>query len=146
MHINYSICGRCRNEIIVDLYVLNLFKRLKIYRLSSKTIDISFTKKLDDDCQGLCVGDNSQVEIHIAKTSFEDRISFLIQMQTLAHEMVHAKQFLRGELSHDDDGEFVWKNRSSKGYRYKNQPWEKEAVKLEKLLFLECYPFHLDIR
>lgn len=146
MSIKYSISGRCRNEKVVDIYVCNLLKALKINRLSSKNIDIEFKGKLDGSAQGFCIGDKSQVVIQIAKSSSGRNMSFLIQMQTLAHELTHAKQFLRGELGYDEDGEFTWKNKSANGYKYKNQPWEKEADKQEKALFLECFPFHLDIR
>lgn len=145
MAIKYSINGRCRNEDAVNIYICNLLKALKIHRLSAKNIDIEFKGKLEDESQGYCVGDKSQAHIHIAKKSFDEKLSFLQQMQTLAHELTHAKQFLRGELGYNKDGEFVWKNKNANGYKYKNQPWEKEAIKHEKQLFLECFPFHLDI-
>ena len=146
MTIKYSINGRCRNEDVVDVYICNLLKSLKIHRLSTKNIDIEFKNKLEGDAQGFCVGDKSQASIQIARKSSGQKMSFLIQMQTLAHELTHAKQFLRGELDYDEDGNFTWKNKSANGYKYKNQPWEKEADKQEKALFLECFPFHLDIR
>lgn len=146
MSIKYSISGRCRNESVVDIYVCNLLKALKINRLSTKNIDIEFKNSLEGDAQGFCIGDKSQASIQIARKSSGQNMSFLIQMQTLAHELTHAKQFLRGELGYDEDGDFTWKNKSATGYKYKNQPWEKEADKQEKALFLECFPFHLDIR
>ena len=60
-------------------------------------------------------------------------------MQALAHEMVHARQFLRGQLT--AEGGFAWKGRKADGYDYMNQPWEKEAYRLERELFLDCFPF-----
>jgi hypothetical protein len=146
MAIKYNINGRCRNQEAVHIYVCNIFKALKIHRLSTKNIDIEFKGKLEDDAQGFCTGDKTQASIQIARKSSGRNMSFMIQMQTLAHELTHAKQFLRGELDYDDNGDFTWKNRSGKGYKYKNQPWEKEADKQEKALFLECFPFELDIR
>lgn len=146
MAIKYEVIGRCRNEDVVNIYICNIFKALKIHRLSTKSIEVEFTNKLEGESQGFCVGDKSSACIQIAKRSYDEKISFLTQMQTLAHELVHAKQFLRGELGYDEDGAFTWKNRSGKGYKYRNQPWEKEAEKFEKILFLECFPFHLDIR
>ena len=69
MSIKYSISGRCRNEKVVDIYVCNLLKALKINRLSTKNIDIEFKGKLDGSAQGFCIGDKSQVVIQIAKSS-----------------------------------------------------------------------------
>jgi hypothetical protein len=146
MTISYSISGRHRNDEAVRIYVCNLFKALKIQRLSSKQVDIYFRTKLDADTLGLCMGDTDEVFIDIAKTSYNNKLSFLAQMMTLAHEMTHAKQFLRGELAHNRDGEFLWRSKCARGYKYKNQPWEKEAERLEKVLFMECFPFHLDIK
>ena len=146
MAINYSVSGKYKNQEAVHIYICNIFKALKIDRLSTKNVDIEFTSKLDEDALGFCIGDKSEASIQIAKKSFDQKLSFLAQMQTLAHELTHAKQFLRGELGYDDNGSFTWKNRLGKGYKYKNQPWEKEAEKYEKLLFLEFFPFHIDIR
>jgi len=146
MATKYNISGRIRNEEAVHIYICNILKALKIHRLSTKYVDVEFTNKLEGNSQGFCVGDKSAATIQIAKSSFDEKISFLKQMHTLAHEMVHAKQFLRGELDYDENGEFTWKNRSGKGYKYKNQPWEKEAEKLEKVLFSECFPFYLEIK
>ena len=57
-------------------------------------------------------------------------------IQNLAHEMVHAKQYLKKELNME--------NRKWKGRVYKSKendpwdmklPWEKEAYKVEKVLY-----------
>jgi len=42
--------------------------------------------------------------------------------------MVHVKQFARGEL---DSGLTRWKSRSHANTEYADQPWEKEARKLQ---------------
>ena len=146
MAIKYSISGRCRNEDAVNIYVCNLLKALKLDRLSTKNIDIEFKSKLEGESQGFCYGDKSGAVIHIAKKSCNEKLSFLVQMQTLAHELTHAKQFIRGELGYDGEGNFTWKSKNARGYKYKNQPWEKEVTKKEKQPFLECFPFHLDIK
>ena len=70
----------------------------------------------------------------------DDDISIL---QTLAHEMVHARQFLRGQLDAEGSNGWVWKGRNAGGFEYENQPWEKEAYRLEKTLFVKCFPFEM---
>ena len=60
---------------------------------------------------------------------------------TIAHELVHIKQYIRRELT---QGATVWKGQKipvgPRGgtIRYRDQPWEKEAFKREKE-FTELY-------
>lgn len=59
-------------------------------------------------------------------------------LQTVAHEMVHVKQYARGEHAQLARGVFRWKRRYySLDTDYDKQPWEKEAYKLEGPLFEE---------
>ena len=53
----------------------------------------------------------------------------------LAHEMVHLKQFVRGELCDYETGRVQWKTRSFGRVHYDDQPWEKEAYRLEGELY-----------
>ena len=53
-------------------------------------------------------------------------------MRTLAHEMVHAKQYIFGELDGYSDS---WKGSDVNYYSYEDSPWEKEAYKLEEILY-----------
>ncbi|MAK56899.1 MAG: hypothetical protein CML17_13840 [Pusillimonas sp.] len=66
-------------------------------------------------------------------------------VQTLAHEMVHVKQWARGEMQDiysDDDGspkQTRWKSKfiNIKNVPYELWPWEKEALRIEKRLYNE---------
>jgi hypothetical protein len=56
----------------------------------------------------------------------------------LAHEMVHLKQFVRGELCDYATGSVQWKSkRYSRNIKYADMPWENEAYRLESKLFEE---------
>ena len=66
-------------------------------------------------------------------------------VQTLAHEMVHAKQWARGEMQdiydHDNGSpkKTRWKSKliNIKNVPYEDWPWEKEALRIEKRLYDE---------
>ena len=58
---------------------------------------------------------------------------------TLAHEMVHVKQYFRKELD-GSNCRFKWKGRNADGYKYENQPWEREAFRREADLYQKCWP------
>lgn len=73
--------------------------------------------------------------------------NFLIKIQqklpkerkhkTLAHEMLHAAQFIRKELHCDEKGHYHWKGQyygNIKRIAYHDRPWEKEALREEDKL------------
>ncbi len=126
--------GRIKHKAKVRAYVEHLCKDLGINRMWSKVLFIRFHTSLKHESQGLCWGDRNEgyVEIDIARTSNGEDIPYETIMQTLAHEMVHAKQYLRGEL---DGWTNSWKGRKPRNYKYENAPWEKEAYKLEMKLY-----------
>ena len=54
----------------------------------------------------------------------------------LAHEMVHLKQFVRKELWDYETGSVQWKSkRYVRSPGYADQPWEREAYRLEEKLY-----------
>ena len=55
----------------------------------------------------------------------------------LAHEMVHLKQFVRKELWDYETGRVQWKSREYGKVDYDDQPWEREAYRLEEKLYEE---------
>lgn len=60
------------------------------------------------------------------------------QWLTLTHEMVHVKQFRRGELIAHGGATYTWKNHhhvNIDNITYHNRAWEKEAFRLEKKLY-----------
>ena len=118
----------------VDLYLDRLQDALKINRLYSKVIYITFKKWVQEgNAAGDCIGNTYYAKINVSKEqSWED------QMKTLAHEMVHAEQFLRGDLTDT----FMYKGRNFSECAYENQPWELRAHSLEPKLYKKYYPYN----
>jgi hypothetical protein len=113
----------------MTLVAMNSFARqLGISRLKTN-IHVKFHHKLfvENTSEGLC-------------ESVDDR-NFIIDvglygnwLSTLAHEMVHVKQFARAELSPSLQH---WKGRDHSDTDYWDQPWEKEARRLQNKMVLE---------
>ena len=106
------------------LAVKSFAKQLGIERLRTN-IHIRIHKGLTVDrnnSEGLCESiDNRHFIIDVAL--------FGNWLSTLAHEMVHVKQFAKGEL---DSALTQWKsNKYCGNIDYWDQPWEKEARKLQ---------------
>ena len=84
---------------------------------------------------------------HITDDSLSRPREFMIELDSsmkhsfgqiltwLAHEMVHLKQFVRKELWDYETGQVQWKSRTFNRTRYDDQPWEKEAYRLEGELY-----------
>ena len=110
-------------------------------------LDIKLTKDLKkkEKAYGYC---------HIVDDDLNKPRQFMIELDAsmkhpfdqiltwLAHEMVHLKQFVRGELFDYETGRVQWKTKSFGRVHYEDSPWEKEAYRLEDKLyeqFEECY-------
>lgn len=141
---HYSIEGRVKNQEIVCGYMNVLIHALKINRLK-KYINIEFVTVCDGGVLGYCWGDHDEVFIQIAREYNGRRLGFLEMMQTLTHEMVHGKQYLRKELI-NHSGDRVWKGVKVEEYDQNNSPWEIEAYLLEKTLFIENFPFFAEFK
>ena len=94
---------------------------------------------LDGGSYGLCWGDVRPVEIIISSRSDDYFLTQEDILRTLGHELVHAKQYLSGNLIPpvDPAGFDTWKGVV---YEYApeeeiNMPWEIEATYLEQEIY-----------
>jgi len=62
-------------------------------------VEVRFVTAIEGDIYGYAVGDDEFVDVVIAKTVFGDKVPFKEQLVTLAHELVHAKQFAYNQES-----------------------------------------------
>ena len=81
-----------------------------------------------------CVARMSPTEIHVLVDSRLDPNKLVV---TLAHEFVHVKQHVRGEVKsykkRNGETGWIWMGRVNNA-SYANMPWEIEARKREKVL------------
>lgn len=136
-------------DLEIDDYVLNLASELDILKYDAD-IDIRFVDRCDADAGGYCFGDNEEVEIEIATHVQGERLEDETMMINLAHEMVHAKQLITGELvdhgiqltTAGDTQTLVkvteWKGQNMTNVAYDDQPWEIEAYAKERGLYERC--------
>ena len=112
--------------------IRNFSHQLGIQRLKTN-IHVKVHQKLhvdDDFSEALC-------EIIDPRNFVIDIGLFSNWVVNLAHEMVHVKQFARGEMNADLTR---WKsNRYAGNIEYWDQPWEKEARRLQFKLAEEFF-------
>lgn len=124
-------------------FAFNACMYLGLFELKDKEIVIELKKKLESDSYGICYGDEDVVEIHIALTQWGKPLSREDKLSTLGHELVHAKQYLTGNLKNSTNKKGnevgVWKGHT---YLWTDNPdelpWEKEAYELEKKIYEHC--------
>lgn len=117
-------------QAYATLAVRSFAKQLGITRLHTVvTVRIHSALTVDrGQSEGLCgTDDGRNFEVDVALHGN--------WLKNLAHEMVHVKQFARGEL---DFGLTRWKsNKYCDNIEYWDQPWEKEARRLQQGLVNE---------
>ena len=86
----------------------------------------------DSKTAGTASRRGNDINIKIANIVF-GQASVEEKMKTLAHELVHAKQYITGELQFDQ-----WKGTPEANYLhlpYAETPWEEEAYRLQEYLY-----------
>lgn len=82
----------------------------------------------------------SEYNTHNILIKIDKKLDPKSQYITLAHELVHAKQFYHKEIIHHCHNHYTWKGNSFEDISkidYYCRAWEKEAYSLEKKLWLE---------
>jgi hypothetical protein len=130
-----SVNGRIAKKKQVEIFIFDVLEHL-MPRLKRKVnIDVNIVTRCDNQHYALCLGDKNCAEIELARGSCHTKFSLDEMMLNLAHELVHAKQFIKGELHPNLNR---WKSLDYSNTAYSRQPWEKEAYLLEDKL-LETY-------
>ena len=74
------------------------------------------------------------------KLSIKKGLSIYELISTLCHEMVHVKQYAKGELRWcNKTSNRMWKKKVYNDIAYDDQPWEKEAYKLEPKMAIDFF-------
>lgn len=112
-------------EEVVSFCIQKLIPRIR-------TLDVEVSLTNIDDADGYCHSMNKrEFELEIEKKLKENDF-----ISTVAHEMVHVWQYATGQLSQKGCKEF-WRGREYTKTSYSKQPWERQAMRMEKQLLKE---------
>jgi hypothetical protein len=128
----YTVKSRSKKlKQYVETLMPNLIKQLKLER-SRKYVLIEIAHD--------AIGANAMG----STTNLPGLDSFVIALKpqrwqdlgsTLAHEMVHVKQFAKGQFVTEGNRQFWMGKRVTKRVKYLDQPWEVEAFSKQEILF-----------
>ena len=97
-----------------------------------KTLDIHVILKKIDDAYGYCMSEsNREFEIEVDKRLGKNQF-----ISTVIHEMVHVWQYETKQLTQKGCKEF-WRGKDYTDAYYSNQPWERQALRMEKSILKE---------
>ena len=126
-----SITGRIAKKKQVENFIFDSFIHLMPRLKRSVDIDVYVVTRCENDHYALCLGDKNSAEIELARGSGDTTFTLNEMMLNLAHELVHVKQFIKGELHPSLN---TWKRLDYTNVPYSRTPWEKEAYLLEDKL------------
>tara|TARA_R100001460_G_scaffold4800_2_gene13479 strand:- start:6100 stop:6513 length:414 start_codon:yes stop_codon:yes gene_type:complete len=133
--IAFEVFGRIKNKKKIVTFVEDVIMHLLPYPYKR---DIFIAIEFSDDLEnaGECVGDRNSADITVAKEIDGVEVSERDICLTLAHELVHAKQYIKGQVSPSKP---VWRGLNYSGVSYRGTPWEKEAYLMEDKLLEMFY-------
>lgn len=135
----YSLLGHIQNSSKMEKYIQDI---LNYYFPAGLDSDVDITITINDHLggyAGFCDGDTEEVNVDIALGEYllTSTNSYEYQpyseaeiFRFLAHELVHAKQCILGDMCSYNS---TWKNVSMR--EFSDQPWEQEAYEAERMLF-----------
>ena len=132
----YDFVDACMYELEIDANKVN--------------IDFEETVSFDGHLVGgSCTGDTEEVNIEIALNDKEGVVPQELLMSNLAHELIHAKQYLSGRLKsvpifnpHDEQNfltiETMFDNKPQNHLPYEEKEYEIEAYQQESIIVQLC--------
>lgn len=98
-------------------------------------IDVLFEHESVTGCDfGYTSGSTDYAEVSIFRRIYGQKVDMEEMLQTIAHELVHAKQLLTGRLSLEVN-DFMWEGAPHDGKDILISPWEIEATDLGEKLY-----------
>lgn len=128
--ITFEVFGKVKQKKRLVKFVEDVIMHLLPYPYKREIfIAIEFTTELEN--AGECTGDRNSAEILIAKELDGTEVPTRDIALTIAHELVHAKQYIKGQTNPSKP---VWRGINYAGVAYRGSPWEKEAYLMEDKL------------
>ncbi len=108
-------------------------------------VSVGFTTKMPDKLEGMtfCLDSTASTTYQIMRVWIDARLSKTEQKFVLAHEMIHVKQYAKGELREIDQEQVMWKGRKFQYHGAAERhraPWESEAYKNDHWLARQYKP------
>ena len=123
-----------KNQIMLYLEMLNVRENIHL--------SVSFSANIPEEQAGAtyCVDSPSSNTYQVIRVWIDARLVKRQQRLVLAHEMIHVKQYAKGELVVISKEEIIWKGKKwwYLGVDQHRTPWEYEALTTDNQLSKRC--------
>lgn len=125
----------------------------KVIKRYKKMLDIPKNvklkiKKCNMKSEGCLAIDNERIdkmENGVFEIWLSKNLTTFWFLDTLAHEMVHVKQIINGDLQVEKETfQCFWKGQSFNGVDYFNRPWERQALVYSRPMALKLFSSEFD--
>jgi hypothetical protein len=124
-YVSYGKPSKISNELM-DKAVAFASEFLEI----DENVEVDFEETFEENCCGWCDYDEDGITVFVNPKMKKSQI-----ITTFFHEMVHAKQFVKGELiSGEGRNPSRWMGKEC-DLPYYETPWEQEAYELEAVMW-----------
>jgi len=118
------------------LFAMDFFANsLKFRKRTDILVDVLITKNKSFNYDGTCLHVDNYDNVHVFHLAIKANFKLAHTLEILAHEMVHMKQYMNGDLYYNHP-KTCWKGKPYRttDFEYSELPWEKEAYRKESLL------------
>lgn len=98
-----EVFGKVKNKQAIKKYAEDILCDIGKSITDLFEVEIRFVTEIENGDYGYCIGDDEFVDIVIAKNIDGEPVSYREMMVTLAHELVHAKQFAYRQQSSEQE-------------------------------------------
>ena len=125
--------------------VVEFLRPIYFDKYKTLSIEVIIDRKLADHCgvDGICCtfGTYRPREFEIGINGKMDNENLI---KTVIHELIHVKQYAKGELIDRTRGKCktLWKGKDHTKTSYSNQPWERQAYRLQESLYKKYMKEH----
>ena len=136
MEVNIEGGNKKQRKLIES--VVDFLRPMYFDKYKTLSLEIAISRTIAKDCgvDGICLTFSTY-----RPREFEIGISGLMSdndmIKTVIHELVHVKQYVKGELIERTHGKYktIWKGKDHSKTSYSRQPWEKQAYRLQESLY-----------
>lgn len=133
-----GIRKRCDRELISDAF--HFFATTLLHRRTVEILELSVVVKDLGHAHGFCSWEDNNINPREFTIELNKNLSGIELIKTIAHEMVHLKQFVKGELKerYRPSHRHIWYGDiiDVGDDNFYDVPWEVEARDMEQELFL----------